>query len=193
MSTATGFDRLVAALREVQDRVAGTRPPGEVCDELTRRLQEVSRQLSGFAVGEDDQLWNRVGRTPGRGQAFVPVITIDSTSATAVTGRVRFSRTHLGAYGKAHGGALALVLDDIMGRLSNKDRSWAPTAELTVRFLRPVPIDVDLDVAARVTDEAGRTRTLTGTISAAGVTLAAASGTWRVPARADRNLSLDAR
>ena len=55
---------------------------------------------------------------------------------------------------RLHGGITASILDETLGRaiLVSEPDCWAVTAELTVRYKKPVPLDVPLKVVARVTD-----------------------------------------
>lgn len=184
-----GFDELIASLRTLQDRVAGVRPTPEVQRRVAGQLRELADELGAYESDEHHQLWARGTRRLGRSQTFVPVMRLLDWDKDRVHGEVRFSRFHLGAYGMAHGGAIALLFDDVLGRLANKARAWAPTAQLDMRFLRPVPIEVDLDFSARFVAEDDKQRTVVGVISLDSKPYTEANGLWRVP-RAERNLSL---
>lgn len=50
--------------------------------------------------------------------------------------------------GHAHGGMLALVLDEVMAHSVNSSGYLTPTAEITVRFRRPAIIGVPLRLTA---------------------------------------------
>ncbi len=65
---------------------------------------------------------------------------------------------HQGYPGRIHGGVLTGILDETIGRAINygvgeQVVTWGVTAELTVRFLRPVPLHVELTARGRVTEE----------------------------------------
>lgn len=57
--------------------------------------------------------------------------------------------------GRLHGGITSAILDETIGRailIAHPDvRVWGVTAELTVRFLAPVPVDGDIRAVARIT------------------------------------------
>ncbi|MFM8238581.1 MAG: PaaI family thioesterase [Actinomycetota bacterium] len=55
-----------------------------------------------------------------------------------------------GAPGRAHGGIVAAMFDDITGYVIGVHHTPAFTGELTVRFLAPVPVGVPLAVRARL-------------------------------------------
>lgn len=66
---------------------------------------------------------------------------------------------HQGYPGRFHGGVIAGILDETMGRairLEHGDEVWGVTAELTVRYRQPVPIGVELQAVGRITKELSR-------------------------------------
>ncbi|MGV3719529.1 MAG: PaaI family thioesterase [Actinomycetota bacterium] len=58
---------------------------------------------------------------------------------------------HQGYTGVSHGGIIAALLDEAMVYAAVSLGNWAATAEMTVRFLRPVPTSEELVVTAEVT------------------------------------------
>jgi acyl-coenzyme A thioesterase PaaI-like protein len=61
-----------------------------------------------------------------------------------------------GAPGRAHGGVVAAVFDDVMGYVLVVHRVPAFTGRLTVNYRAPVPLGVDLSVRARLRNRSGR-------------------------------------
>jgi acyl-coenzyme A thioesterase PaaI-like protein len=59
-------------------------------------------------------------------------------------------RAFEGAPGRAHGGIVAAVFDDVTGFVIGKLQEPAFTGELTVRYLAAVPVDVPLEIRARL-------------------------------------------
>jgi acyl-coenzyme A thioesterase PaaI-like protein len=59
---------------------------------------------------------------------------------------------------RLHGGIAAAVLDETLGRaiLAHEPDCWAVTAELTLRYKKPVPLGVPLKVVAEVTENSRR-------------------------------------
>ncbi len=55
---------------------------------------------------------------------------------------------------RLHGGVAASILDETLGRaiLPMEPDCWSVTAELTIRYKKPVPLDVPLKVVAQVTE-----------------------------------------
>jgi hypothetical protein len=73
-----------------------------------------------------------------------------------VVGRVAFGRFYLGGNGAAHGGAIPLVFDEVMGRLANTGgRPPSRTASLHVNYRSITPIERELQLTARFDREEG--------------------------------------
>lgn len=60
--------------------------------------------------------------------------------------------------GRLHGGISSAVLDEVIGRAIaiRHPGTWGVTAELTVRYLQPVPLDCELRVVGRITRDTRR-------------------------------------
>lgn len=87
---------------------------------------------------------------------------------------------HEGGPNVAHGGWTAAAFDDCMGHLPLLHRVRSVTAELTVSFLKPVPVGRELGLRARVERREGRRWYLAAemTLLSTGAVLARASGVW---------------
>ena len=87
---------------------------------------------------------------------------------------------HEGGTNVAHGGWTAAVLDDCLGHLPLQHGVLSVTAELTVTFVKPVPVGRPLEITARVDRREGSRWYITGemTLLPAGATLARAHGVW---------------
>jgi len=65
---------------------------------------------------------------------------------------------HQGYPGRLHGGIASAILDETIGRsitIAHPD-TWGVTAELQVRYLRPIPVDAPVRAVARVTRDTSR-------------------------------------
>jgi acyl-coenzyme A thioesterase PaaI-like protein len=69
---------------------------------------------------------------------------------------VTFREEHQGGPGLVHGGVVGAALDEACGLLATWHRFPTVTARIAVRFRKPVPINRELDVRARVTESRGR-------------------------------------
>jgi uncharacterized protein (TIGR00369 family) len=61
--------------------------------------------------------------------------------------------------GRTHGGVITAVLDETIGRaimIKYGEEIWGVTVEINVRFLKPVPLEVELTVVGRIISEKSR-------------------------------------
>ncbi|HTZ46415.1 MAG TPA: PaaI family thioesterase [Verrucomicrobiae bacterium] len=65
---------------------------------------------------------------------------------------------YAGGGGFAHGGIIAVVLDEAMGKLSRLADESAVTAEMNIEYKKPVPIDKPIFVEGWQEDTKGRNR-----------------------------------
>lgn len=73
-----------------------------------------------------------------------------------VQGKFQLPREYGGAAGMLHGGIIALLLDEAMGKLNRLHDAHAVTAELDIRYLRPVPTEAEICVEAEEVARNGR-------------------------------------
>ena len=73
-----------------------------------------------------------------------------------VRGLLRLPSRYQGSRKILHGGIIALLMDEAMGKFNRVDEIVAPTAELSVRYLRPVPVGKRILVEARRLRQEGR-------------------------------------
>ena len=84
--------------------------------------------------------------------------------APIVRGAIRVPARYQGSRKVTHGGIVALLLDEAMGKFNRLEQIVAPTAELTVQYLRPVPVGRKIVVEARRVRSEGRNFWREGTI-----------------------------
>jgi len=99
--------------------------------------------------------------------------------ATEYAAAFRFDERHQGGPGIAHGGLVAAALDEACGLLATWHRFPSVTAQIAVRFRRPVHINRDLHVQARVVKTDGRRVHIDGELRDADELLAAAQGEFQ--------------
>lgn len=73
---------------------------------------------------------------------------------------------HQGYPGRLHGGVSSAILDETIGRAINMAHTdaWGVTVELTVRYRKPVPLDVEVRAVGRITKDSSRLFEGTGEI-----------------------------
>lgn len=74
---------------------------------------------------------------------------------------------HQGYPGRLHGGLAATILDEAVGRaimMRHTDNIWGVTIEFSIKYRKPVPLDSEVRVICRITEEGRRTFEGTGEI-----------------------------
>jgi uncharacterized protein (TIGR00369 family) len=70
--------------------------------------------------------------------------------------RFRLSKRYTGPPGHCHGGIIACILDDAMGKVNKLHHVVALTREMTVEYLKPVPLGKPLRVEGSEVEVRGR-------------------------------------
>jgi uncharacterized protein (TIGR00369 family) len=70
--------------------------------------------------------------------------------------RFRLGKRYTGPPGHCHGGIIATILDEAMGKVNKLRHVIAVTSEMTVNFLKPVPLNKPLRVESREVSVKGR-------------------------------------
>src|SRR5712691_1782456 len=81
-----------------------------------------------------------------------------------IVGRFVLGERYQGGGGFAHGGIIATLLDEAMGKVCRFREARAVTAELTVEYLKPVSVDKEIVVKGRETEQKGRNLFMAGEI-----------------------------
>jgi uncharacterized protein (TIGR00369 family) len=70
--------------------------------------------------------------------------------------RFRLDKRYTGPPGHCHGGIIATILDEAMGKVNKLRQVIALTSEMTVKYLKPVPLKQPLRVESREVRVRGR-------------------------------------
>jgi len=98
-------------------------------------------------------------------------------AARCIRGVFRLGAEYAGAPGIAHGGIIATLLDEAMGKVNRFRGVRAVTAELNIEYVRPVPVDEEIVVEAHEIEKKRRSLYYAGEIrSARGEVLARGRG-----------------
>src|SRR5260370_1197488 len=90
-----------------------------------------------------------------------------------IVGRFVLGERYQGGAGFGHGGIIAVLLDEAMGKVCRFGEVGAVTAELTVEYLKPVNVEQEIIVEGRETEQKGRNIFMVGEIrDTAGTVLA---------------------
>lgn len=98
---------------------------------------------------------------------------VQDNQAQRIRGSFRLGPRYQGGGGMIHGGIIALVLDEVMGKVSRFSAERAVTAELKVEYLKPISVDQEIFVEGWQEGREARNRLNVGEIrNAEGVVLA---------------------
>lgn len=102
---------------------------------------------------------------------------VQDDAARCIRGRFRLGDEYSGGPGFLHGGIIAVLLDEAMGKVNRFRGVRAVTAELKIEYLRPVPVGQEIVVEAREVEANGRNLFHEGEIrTAQGLVLARGRG-----------------
>jgi uncharacterized protein (TIGR00369 family) len=92
-----------------------------------------------------------------------------------IVGRFVLGPQYQGGGGMGHGGIIATLLDEAMGKVCRFREARAVTADMSIQFLKPVHVDEEIIVEAYETDckgrnifQAGEIRNVAGDVLARG-------------------------
>ena len=101
---------------------------------------------------------NRCFGCGGANDAGMKLAFILDFDARRARGRFILGPNYAGGGGFAHGGIIAVVLDEAMGKLSRLVQEQAVTAEMNIEYHKPVPVDKEIVVEGWQEEEKGRNR-----------------------------------
>jgi acyl-coenzyme A thioesterase PaaI-like protein len=172
-----GYTDMIDELRELLDRVAAAAPDSELVADTTKAVAELNTRLREVAAEEPNQLAGRILTAPGRAQLAVPPLHLDDVDDAHASGHVRFGAHFMGSNDVVHGGAIPMLFDDLLGRLSVVGgRPRSRTAYLHVDYRSVAMIDTELRVEAWLERVEGRKRFLRGTLHDGDTLCAEATG-----------------
>jgi hypothetical protein len=159
------FERMIRALRQLQDRVAEAKPPNEVVTSIATQLECLAAILAPFRIEEANRIAGNRWDLPGRGQSLIPPISLSHGNTESVSGFVSFGPAYLGSGGAVNGGFLPLLFNELMGKLVQMGgRRYARTAFLHVNYRAVARISAQLRIDVKIQREEGRKRFLGGTL-----------------------------
>ncbi|CAN5670026.1 PaaI family thioesterase [soil metagenome] len=152
------YGRFIEGVRRLQDHARAVDAPDAVITEAAELLEKASALLGPFDADEWSSPSGRRYDLPNRGGILGVPMQAAKTDDGRIRGTARFSRYHLGRNGAAHGGAIALLFDSILGLTSAllTQGPYQRTAFLHVNYRKIVPIEKTLQLNAGVDRVEGR-------------------------------------
>ncbi|MBS1693027.1 MAG: PaaI family thioesterase [Actinobacteria bacterium] len=170
------YGRFVAAVRTLQDHARAADAPDEVISRAADLIEAASELLAPYEADEWNSPSGRRFDLPNRGNILQVPMRVRATEDGRVAGSAEFRRYHLGRNGAAHGGAVALLFDSVLGyTVFTLTRAKSQrTAYLHVDYRAVAPVQKRLRVEAAVDRVEGRKIFVTGRLLDADTVLAEA-------------------
>ncbi|HKV25594.1 MAG TPA: PaaI family thioesterase [Candidatus Acidoferrum sp.] len=117
----------------------------------------------------------------GANDAGMKLTFVQDNANKKIVGKFILGERYQGGGGNGHGGIIATLLDEAMGKACRFRGVRAVTAELAIQYLKPVNVNEEIIVEGYETGEKGRNLFFTGEIrNSAGVLLARGTGRFVV-------------
>ena len=156
--------RLAAAARALNEKLVSSDINPELAAALTQKIDALTAELSQAQQvdglidmakrgerGTIDDVMGELVSVGGRSHPCSPELLWQEAS-NRITGTVRFSQAFEGPPGHAHGGWVAGVLDHLMGMTHVRTGYPGMTGGLSVRYLKPTPLNQVIEVSAEATE-----------------------------------------
>lgn len=197
--------RLAAAMRLVIERLVPSNAPEE---ELRRAAEGLERYAEALTAHP------RLLRVPGAPESanagdvgaffdqspliglanpLAPPITLEASGANTAVGRVRFGSAYEGPPGCVHGGFIAAAFDEVLGFVQSLGGSPGMTGTLSVKYLSPTPLHIDLAFEGTLLRMEGRKIFTEGRLRAGDHVTAEATGLFITVERAKMEALAEAR
>ena len=190
--TAEQERRLADEMRRIMDRMVLVRPPAEDLRRAADLARDFGDLLDGLRERGPGGEVSEAGLRPtdhlrhsplsGSANPLAPPVELwrdgEQDGHPVTRGKVRFGAAYEGPPGHVHGGMVAAMFDELLGRAQG---SAGFTGRLTVTYRRPTPLHRDLDLWAGFDRVDGRKRWITATCHYDGVLLTEAEGLFIAP------------
>jgi acyl-coenzyme A thioesterase PaaI-like protein len=152
--------RLAAATRALNEKLVSTDINPELAEALTKKIEDLTAELSRAEQvdglvdmakrgerGTIDNVMGELVAMAGRSHPCSPDL-VWQEEPNRITGTVTFGQAFEGPPGHVHGGWVAGVLDHLMGMTHVRTGYPGMTGGLSVRYLKPTPLNQVIQVSA---------------------------------------------
>jgi acyl-coenzyme A thioesterase PaaI-like protein len=171
--------RVAASLRRSLKAIYHVHPEhdDEQMAVTAEKLDELISAAGTMGLGQPQDV--RYTRSPLSGDfnPIAPPVTYEY-GEKSITAQVRFNESYQGPPACVHGGMVAALLDDALGRTRHLTGRHCVTGGLNVTYKRPTPINTDLTVEARIESVHERKFIVTGEIYHEGQVTASAEAVF---------------
>ena len=178
--------RLAIATRALNEKLVNTDIDPELAAALTEKIEGLTAELSQAQQvdglvdmakrgerGSIDDVMGELVSVGGRSHPCSPELLWQEAS-NRITGTVRFNQAFEGPPGHVHGGWVAGVLDHIMGMTHVRTGHPGMTGGLSVRYLKPTPLNQLIEISAEATELDDKRTEVKGTMRCGETTTATA-------------------
>jgi acyl-coenzyme A thioesterase PaaI-like protein len=173
------MQRLSTAMRRALKAMYHVHPSHENqrIAELAESLADELDQAGTLGLGQESAI--RYTRSPLSGEMnpIAPPVTYEYGDKS-ITAQVRFHEGYQGPPACVHGGIVAALLDDALGRTRHLTGRNCVTGSLDISYKRPTPLNADLIVEARIDEIHERKFVVTGEILHEGEVTASAKAVF---------------
>ncbi len=167
-----------ALLGRIAEAVDGILPEIEAGARRVRPVEDMKRSIFENRPGEGgtiDHFPDCIVSGDANPMGIAMTVRREGDEAVA---HVRLGAAFEGAPGRAHGGVVAAVFDDTLGFVLNIHQVPAFTGRLTVSYLAPTPVGVDIEFRARLVRRERRKLFIEGEATHDGVRIAESRGVF---------------
>ena len=156
--------RLAAATRALNEKLVSTDITPEFAAALTEKIEDLTaelnqaEQVNGLVDmakrgerGTIDNVMGELVAMAGRSHPCSPEL-LWQEEPNRIIGTVTFGQAFEGPPGHVHGGWVAGVLDHLMGMTHVRTGHPGMTGGLSVRYLKPTPLNQRIEVSAQATE-----------------------------------------
>ena len=156
--------RLATATRALNEKLVSTDIDPELAAALAEKIEDLTAELSQAQQvtglvdmakrgqrGTIDDVMGELVSVGGRSHPCSPELRWQEAS-NRITGTAKFSQAFEGPPGHVHGGWVAGVLDHLMGMTHVRTGHPGMTGGLSVRYLKPTPLNQRIEVSAQATE-----------------------------------------
>ena len=162
---STTMSRVAVALRRTLRSLYHVHPgrDDDLMAETAELLANAVAAAGTLGLGQDSEV--RYTRSPLSGEMnpIAPPVSYEY-GTRSITATVRFHEGYQGPPACVHGGMVAALLDDALGRTRHLTGRNCVTGSLNISYKRPTPINADLVVEARIEEILERKFRVTGEI-----------------------------
>ncbi|MEE2031293.1 PaaI family thioesterase [Rhodococcus chondri] len=176
---AAALERDAAALRRIVDLTQRVDSNHPLFLEVAERLDTLSERLENPVDTVTETVRNpgwRHDPVSGVENAIALPLVLEFEDDRTVRAEFEFGLPYQGPNAFVHGGISAMVLDHVLSAAVPPGDVPVVTAQLTIRYHRPVPLFVPVTMVARETDRDGRKVWATGELAVDGKVAVSAEG-----------------